>query len=76
MLKMSKEVTMNATSEVNGKVAATMYANLSNGSTTISVADDALYAQYKKEVRKDIGYFQEKVYEEQDAEGVTNNENE
>ena len=74
MLKFSRTVTMNGTSVVDGKVAATMYANLDNGNITTNITDVTLYESNKKDVRSDFAAFQEKVYEEQDAGEVNVNE--
>ncbi len=72
MLKTTKSITLNGTSQINGELAATMYATInsdggSNQNSTI--VNSVLYESNKSEVRSDFAAFNEKFYELQDEIG-------
>ena len=81
MLKTTKTISVNGSSEIDGQVVVYMSASLSTtgtGSENISktINNQELYNANKSEVRKDMREFEDLVYAEQDRldAGVTKTE--
>ncbi|SCJ49822.1 Uncharacterised protein [uncultured Clostridium sp.] len=71
MLKTTKTISINGSSEIDGQVIVYMSASLSTtgtGSENINktINNQELYNANKSEVRKDMRDFEDLVYEEQD----------
>lgn len=70
-MKINKNITMSAIVDADGKNTVTLYAELSTsgGNDRISqtVTDQETYNLHKTEIREQIGIFQAKVWEQQDA---------
>lgn len=70
MLKMNKNITLNATSEINGAqvvhMSATISTNGGNASISKSITNKELYDSNKVEVRKDMNDFEIDVYAVED----------
>lgn len=70
MLKTTKSINLNGTSETGGGIAVTMNANIyDNGTINInnSVSDIAAYEANKEEARADIEAFNKTAYSIQDS---------
>lgn len=78
MLKISRSISLNATSEIDGVQVAYMSATISSesGSANISksITNQALYSANKAEVRKDMAAFEEEVHKIEDEMLNSNNE--
>ena len=79
MLEVTKNITLNAVSKIDGQAVAYMSANISTdgaGSSNVnkSISNKDLYDMNKVQVRQDMAEFEEKVYELEDelAGGNTN----
>ncbi len=71
MLKINKNITLNATSEIEGQVVVYMNASIStdgNSSANInkSIANQELYNSNKVTVRADMKQFEDEVYKVED----------
>ena len=70
MLKMSRNINLNATSEIDGVQVAYMNATISDegGSGNISkgINNQALYNANRAEVRRDMAAFEDEVYRIED----------
>ena len=71
MLTTTKKINLSGSSMVNGSQAVFLSAQLStagssNGSVSINITNDELYKANKRECRKDISDFQNRVYDLQD----------
>lgn len=71
MLKINKNITLNATSEIEGQVVVYMSASIStdgNSSANInkSIANQELYTVNKVSVREDMKQFEDEVYKVED----------
>ncbi len=69
MLKTTKTITLNGTSEIGGKAVANMTANITddaNINISTYITNTELYAENKTLVRKDIAEFTDLAYSLQD----------
>lgn len=70
-MKINKSITLNANSEVDGKVVANFYASVTSdayGSTSnsMTIVDQPLYDANKKKVRADKRAFDDAVFQVED----------
>ena len=79
MLEVTKNITLNGVSKIDGQAVAYMSANISTdgaGSSNVnkSISNKDLYDMNKVQVRQDMAEFEEKVYDSEDelAGGNTN----
>lgn len=71
MLEVTKNITLNGVSKIDGQAVAYMSANISTdgaGSSNVnkSISNKDLYDVNKTQVRKDMAEFEEKVYQLED----------
>lgn len=71
MLEVTKNITLNGVSKIDGQAVAYMSANISTdgaGSSNVnkSISNKDLYDMNKVQVRQDMAEFEEKVYELED----------
>lgn len=71
MLEVTKNITLNGVSKIDGQAVAYMSANISTdgaGSSNVnkSISNKDLYDMNKTQVRKDMAEFEEKVYQLED----------
>ena len=71
MLKINKNITLNATSEIEGQIAVYMSASIgtdgnTNANINKSIANQELYNANKVAVREDMKQFEEEVYKVED----------
>lgn len=71
MLEVTKNITLNGVSKIDGQAVAYMSANISTdgaGSSNVnkSISNKDLYDVNKTQVRKDMAEFEEKVYRLED----------
>lgn len=71
MLRLNKNITLNATSEVNGVQVAYLSASVSTDGVNCaninkSISNQDLYNANKSEVRKDMADFEAEVYKVED----------
>lgn len=71
MLEVTKNITLNGVSKIDGQAVAYMSANISTdraGSSNVnkSISNKDLYDVNKTQVRKDMTEFEEKVYQLED----------
>lgn len=71
MLKINKNITLNATSEIEGQVAVYMSASIgtdgnTNANINKSIANQELYNSNKTAVRSDMKQFEDEVYKVED----------
>ena len=80
MLEVTKNITLNGVSKIDGQAVAYMSANISTdgaGSSNVnkSISNKDLYDVNKTQVRKDMAEFEEKVYQlEDELVGANTNE--
>lgn len=70
MLETTKQVTVSGSSIIDGKVVATMYADLKQLSISKSIIEKSDYEANKETVRADFSEFEQFVFDEQDKEEV------
>lgn len=72
MLEVNQTINLNGYSKINGVNVAYLSATIatddnSSATTNTSVLNQELYKSHKREVRKDINDFEEKVYKVEDS---------
>ncbi len=78
MLRMSRNISLNATSEIDGVQVAYMSATISDeggsGNINKGISNQALYNANRVEVRKDMAAFEDEVYKIEDEIAKENQE--
>lgn len=78
MLRMSRNISLNATSEIDGVQVAYMSATISDeggsGNINKGISNQALYNANRAEVRRDMADFEDEVYKIEDEIAKENQE--
>ena len=78
MLRMSRNISLNATSEIDGVQVAYMSATISDeggsGNINKGISNQALYIANRAEVRRDMADFEDEVYKIEDEIAKENQE--